>query len=61
MTEKDKLKIIADETKVVLRVIRDLKALAKSTKKARLTKIEKHTSLLVSLYADLLKNLKEEK
>ena len=60
ISEKEKLTIIAEETKTVLRVIRDIKALAKGTKKTRLTKIIKHTALLVDLYTDLLKNLKEE-
>lgn len=54
MTTKEKVTILYDESKVILRVIRDLKVAAKSIKKIRLTKIERHQALLVTLYLDLL-------
>ena len=53
LTPLEKITILHEESKVVLRVVRDLRAGAKSTKKTRLTKIERHAALLVDLYEDL--------
>jgi len=53
MTPLEKVTILHDESKEILRVVRDLRAGAKSSKKTMLTKIEKHAALMVDLYADL--------
>ena len=50
-----KAKLLLMQQTHALRVVRDLKVLAKSSKKAKLTKIEKHSALLVDLLEDLTK------
>lgn len=52
---KEKLLGLKLESQAMLRTVRDLRAIAKSTKKNKLTKIEKHQALLVDLYDDLVK------
>jgi pantothenate synthetase len=55
MSELEKAVKLLEEAKANLRTVRDLRALAKSTKKNKLTKIERHAALLVDLYQDLIK------
>ena len=60
MTPLEKVTVLYEESKEILRIVRDLKAGAKSTKKAKLTKIEKHAALMVDLYMDLGKAYSKE-
>ena len=61
MTPLEKIVILHEESKEILRVVRDLRAGAKSSKKAKLTKIEKHAALMVELYMDLGKAYSKDK
>jgi len=53
-SDKQKVDILIDVETTNLRIVRDLRACSKSTIKNKLTKIEKHTALVV----DELKKLK---
>jgi hypothetical protein len=59
--ELDKIDQLVSESIANLRTVRDLKAISKSSTKARLTKIERHQALLVELLNDLKQNYKNNK
>jgi hypothetical protein len=61
MTAKEKIGILYSESKEVLRIVRDLRAAAKSTQKTKLMKIERHSALMVGLFADLLDAFEKDK